>query len=151
MTAEFDDNSLNTILSKANIVSAQTLKAKYPSGKIPRNSEDNGKTFVCRRGVTARTASYTDEFIWEDVFQGVHDLDSLRERIKTETQLTRVQKSTTTHRPNDMDDFIIVDDEDKENGPRTPKKRRRLDGDATPRSGMKKGTPSKFTTPTHKR
>lgn len=148
LTSEFDDNSLNTVLSLANVVSVQTLKHKYPNGKIPRSSDDNGKTFVCRRGVTARTATYTDEFIWEDVYHGVEDIDALRDRVISETQATRGPKPPTLSQAQDLD-FVVVDDEDKENGPRTPKKRRKYDA-STPKSTNDR-TPSKFVTPTSKR
>lgn len=146
LTSEFDVNALDTVLGKARVVSVDKLKQKYPSGKIPRSSEDNGKTFVCRRGVTARTATYTDEFIWEDVFHGVDDLRSLAEHVKSETQTTRGHKPDTVLRrkePKDLD-FVVVDDGNKENGPRTPKKRRNIEA-STPKSM------SKLVTPTSKR
>lgn len=150
LTAEFDDNSLHTVLGKANVVSAEKLKAKYPSGRIPRKSPDNGTTFVCRRGVTARTATYTDEFVWEDVYHGVEDIDALATRVKTETPATRGHKPSVVlkpKQPKDLD-FVVADDEDKENEQRTPKKRRKFEP-GTPKT--KDRTPSKFTTPTSKR
>lgn len=139
------------MLGKAKVVSVERLKQKYPSGKIPRSSEDNGKTFVCRRGVTARTATYTDEFIWEDVYHGVDDLETLAERIKSETQTTRGHKTSTVVKrkePKDLD-FVVVDDENKENEPRTPKKRRNVEA-STPKS-IKDRQISKLVTPTSKR
>lgn len=129
-------------------MSVPKLKEKYPTGKIPRSSEDNGKTFICRRGVTARTATYTDEFIWEDVYRDVDDIEPLKDRVVSETQATRGHKATTIAKPKDLD-FVVVDDEDKENEPRTPKKRRKLEP-GTPKSAQDR-TPSKLRTPTSKR
>lgn len=145
MTAEFDDNSLNTILGSATVVSLPRLKQKYPNGKIPRNSPDNGKMFVCRRGVTARTATYTDEFLWEDFYHGVEDVEALQERINSETQSTRGHKPTSQAEPKDLD-FVVPDDEGDE--PQTPKKRPKP-RPGTPKSQLR--TPSKLTTPATKR
>lgn len=53
--------------------------------------------------------------------------------------------------PRDLDDFVIGDEEGEDAGPRTPRKRRRINDAATPSSARKAGTPRKFLTPTHKR
>ena len=74
------------------IVSHQTFQKKYPSGRIPRASKDYGKLFVCRRGCNTRTATYTDEFVWEDVYGGEEDIAELIERVKSQTKATRKRK-----------------------------------------------------------
>lgn len=73
-------------------MSQASFFAKYPSGKIPRSSKDFGKLFVCRRGCNTRTATYTEEFVWEDVYRGYDDLDSLVERVQSQTKATRKRK-----------------------------------------------------------
>lgn len=106
--------------------------------------------FVCRRGCNARTATYTDEFIWEDVYEGVEDIEELKERVVTETKATRKKKPE----PKSKDlDFVVADDMDDEFGLRTPSKKRKFEDATTPRSERKgQGvTPRKFTTPTHRR
>jgi len=104
--------------------------------------------FICRRGCNARTATYTDEFVWEDVYGGVQDMDELKERVVTETKATRRKKPETKSK--DLD-FIVADDVDDESGPRTPSKKRKFEQATTPRSEKKGQTPRKFTTPTHRR
>jgi origin recognition complex subunit 1 len=106
--------------------------------------------FVCRRGCNARTATYTDEFIWEDVYEGVQDMEELKEKIVTETKATRKKKPETKSR--DLD-FVVADDVDEAFGPKTPSKKRKFEDVTTPRSERKGqgATPRKFTTPTHRR
>ncbi|XP_044714790.1 origin recognition complex subunit 1 [Hirsutella rhossiliensis] len=44
------------------------------SGKVARHLPDFGRTFICRRGCNTRTATYTDEFVWEDIYRGGDDV-----------------------------------------------------------------------------
>ena len=64
----------------------------YPSGKVPRSSGHYGKVFICRRGCNTRTATYTDEFVWESIYQSVEDVAALIERIRSQTKATRKRK-----------------------------------------------------------
>jgi origin recognition complex subunit 1 len=83
---------LASINGRAKILSPSAFNAEYPSGKILRTSSDYGKVFICRRGCNTRTATYTDEFIWEDVYHGGHDLNLLIDRINSETNATRQKR-----------------------------------------------------------
>jgi origin recognition complex subunit 1 len=140
-------NPLASINGKASVLSVEAYMAKHPGGKISRNSKDYGKSFICRRGCNTRTATYTEEFIWEDVYRGTQDdLQHLIERVQNETKATRKRRS----------DKRLVDDEDEfadedgdEDGLRTPKKKRRKI--ATISTPQKPRTPSKLLTPSHKR
>jgi origin recognition complex subunit 1 len=146
ITPSWDINPLASINGKACITSAEAYLAKYPSGKIPRNSRDYGKTFICRRGCDTRSATYTAEFVWEDVFHGTEeDIYSLIKRVKSEIKPTRKRRYERS----------VIDEEDEftvENGQEltleTPKKKQKNSVISTPR---KLQTPSKLVTPTHKR
>lgn len=81
---------------------------RYPSGKVPRTSKDYGKIFVCRRGCNTRTATYTDEFEWESIYRGIEDLDSLVERVKTQTKGTRKRKREVADDAAEPGVFIIL-------------------------------------------
>ncbi|KAH0371026.1 origin of replication binding protein, partial [Aureobasidium melanogenum] len=149
ITTGLDENSLKTINGKASVLSEESFNSRYPSGKIPKGSKDHGKVFICRRGCNTRTTTYTDEFVWEDVYRGAEDLQSLCELIDSQTVRTRKRKSTVrATTPGDLDEFIVPDDEDGETA--TPRKRRKLTS-VTPTSRSKHPAPRKLTTPTHRR
>ena len=78
-----------SINGSAKVMSLATFNAQYRSGALSVKSKDRGKVFVCRRGCNTRTATYTEEFIWENVYKGVKDIDSLIERVRAQTKLTR--------------------------------------------------------------
>ncbi|KAL8736256.1 MAG: hypothetical protein Q9166_000411 [cf. Caloplaca sp. 2 TL-2023] len=147
ITPSWDMNPLQSVNGKATIVSADVFKAKYPSGKIPRSSRDYGKIFICRRGCNTRTATYTDEFIWEDRYQGAEDLLDLIDFVKSQTKATRKRKR-------DADDPAVDYDPTNDTAaaePRTPSKKRKFSSASTP-SKTPRRTPSKaYLTPTHKR
>lgn len=146
ITANFDQNPLSTLNGKAKVISEEEFERAYPTGKVPRNSKDYGKIFVCRRGVNIRTATYTEEFKWEDVFQGKDDLDSLSELVESQTVKTRKRKALKSIKEHDLDEFVVDDDDG--DGPETPRKRRKLaSGTPTP-SKVKQLTPRMFATPT---
>ncbi|KAK1239591.1 hypothetical protein MKX07_001045 [Trichoderma sp. CBMAI-0711] len=84
-----DVNPLASIDGKATIMSPEAFRRSYPSGKIPRNSPDYGKTFVCRRGCNTRSTTYTDEFVWEEVYQNGQDVLALLEMVEKGTRPTR--------------------------------------------------------------
>ncbi|KAL8781652.1 MAG: hypothetical protein Q9213_005917 [Squamulea squamosa] len=147
ITPSWDVNPLASINGKATVVSAETFKSKYPSGKVSRSSKDYGKIFICRRGCSTRTATYTDEFIWEDKYHGAEDLLDLIDYVKSQTKATRKRKR-------DADDPTVDYDPTKDrpaDEPRTPSKKRKFSTTSTP-SKTPKRTPSKqYLTPTHKR
>ena len=74
------------------VVSHDVFRKRYPSGRVPRSSKDYGKIFICRRGCNTRTATYTDEFVWEDVYKGQDDIPELIELVKSQTKATRKRK-----------------------------------------------------------
>ncbi|KAI4258246.1 MAG: hypothetical protein LQ352_001299 [Teloschistes flavicans] len=147
ITPAWDLNPLPSINGKATVVSEKSFRAKYPSGKVPRKSKDFGKIFVCRRGCATRTATYTDEFIWEEKYRGVEDLLDLVDFVKAQTRATRKRKRGVDDPALDYDptdDISAV-------GPRTPSKKRKYSSTSTPTKTPKR-TPSKLhLTPSHKR
>ncbi|KAI5369470.1 Putative BAH domain, AAA+ ATPase domain, ATPase, AAA-type, core, AAA lid domain-containing protein [Septoria linicola] len=143
ITANFDDNALATINGKAQICSEQEFSRRFPAGKIPRNSKSYGKVFVCRRGVNLRTTTYTEEFVWEDIYTGADDLDNLVELVESQTVRTRKRKASSRNKDLDEFDEPIEDDDD----PTTPRKKRKLTSTTSTPSRSKKLTPRKFTTP----
>ena len=92
ITASCDINPLASITGKATVVSLQVFSQMYPNGKIPKGNPHYGKLFVCRRGCNTRTATYTDEFVWETVYQGPSFVNSLAERIMDETKVSRTPR-----------------------------------------------------------
>lgn len=146
----FDENALDTIVGRATIISHKAFLARYPTGKVPNKAREFGKVFVCRRGCNSRTATYTEEFEWEDVYHGAQDLEILKERIEVETKATRKRKAAPVHRHLDSD-FVVKDDDHDGCAPETPRKKRKLDAARTPTSKSQAGTPRKFTTPGQRR
>lgn len=127
------------------MMSLEAFQKAYPQGKIPRSSRDHGKVFVCRRGCNTRTATYTDEFVWEDVYRGADDIGKLGELVKNGTKATRRRKVQRAESPDALYDFP-GDGGDEEWGqtgsprkPATPKKPRNYQG--TPKKS-KPVTPS---------
>ncbi|KAF2761996.1 P-loop containing nucleoside triphosphate hydrolase protein, partial [Pseudovirgaria hyperparasitica] len=148
-----DVNSLETINGHAKILSPGVFNARYPTGVIGKRSKDYGRVFVCRRGVTVRTATYTEEFIWEKVYKGAEDLEPLLDLVTSQTKPTRKRAPAKAKKESYVyDDFVADEDDDDDDEPKTPRKRQKLKGAATPTSARKARTPSKnFLTPTHKR
>ncbi|KAL8304359.1 hypothetical protein RB597_004425 [Gaeumannomyces tritici] len=150
ITPSWDTNPLAAINGKATVMSQEAFLAKYPSGKIPRNSREFGKVFVCRRGCNTRTASYTNEFVWEDIFRGTAlDVYKLIERVKTETKATRARRKPKEPSA-DVYEFSAAGDDDDDDDDvakklqRTPKKRKMASA-TTPsraRGASKPATPS---------
>jgi len=89
ITPSWDDNPLSTINGNAIVLSPKEFAKKYPKGTVPRSSKDYGKVFVCRRGCNTKTATYTDEFVWEDIYGGEGDLPNLIKLIQSQTKATR--------------------------------------------------------------
>ena len=121
---------------------------RFPSGKISRSSRDHDKVFFCRRGCNTRTATYTEDFNWDEIYRSMDDLQNLVDRVQGETKASRKRSKQDKA---DLDEFVSKDNQDDDELPKTPKKRRKLEGSGTPGSRNKDRTPTKFTTPTHKR
>ncbi|KAF2145639.1 uncharacterized protein K452DRAFT_315838 [Aplosporella prunicola CBS 121167] len=149
ITANFDDNPLTTINGTAIVMSKDSFLQKWPTGKIPRTSKDYGKVFICQRGCNTRTATYTEPFVWEDVYSEEGNIGDLLELVKNQTKETRKRQVPKGPSKADLDEFVAPDDED--DVPHTPRKRRKLNDATTPTSKRKDFTPRKFMTPTHKR
>ncbi|KAK4152257.1 hypothetical protein C8A00DRAFT_44653 [Chaetomidium leptoderma] len=145
ITSAFDVNSLTTVNGKASVLSEAEFMAKYPSGKVPPKSKEYGKVFICRRGCNTRTCTYTDEFVWEDIYHGRGDMDTLQDMIRQGTKATRRRKQTKEE-PSDRDYKQEAGDDNNREGdyapggtPRTPKKARTRDAAVTPSSKRKAG------------
>ncbi|KAF2430604.1 P-loop containing nucleoside triphosphate hydrolase protein [Tothia fuscella] len=147
ISLNYDDNPLESINGKALILSPDAYAKKFPKGTVPRNSKLFGKVFICRRGCNTRTATYTEEFVWEDIYREFDNIYDLEDLIKAGTKETR--KKQRAPKRSDLEEFVADDDE--EGGPRTPKKRRKFNDAVTPTSKRKELTPRKFLTPSHKR
>lgn len=123
-------------------MSHQAFNEKYPNGKVPRKAKEYGKVFICRRGCNTRTCTYTEEFIWEDVYQGKDDIETLRDLVVKQTKATRRRQPAKQPSP-ERDYAGGGHDEDDDDAviPRTPKKLKIRDA-VTPSSRHKK-TPGK--------
>ncbi|KAI9851653.1 MAG: Origin recognition complex, subunit 1 [Thelocarpon superellum] len=149
LTPSWDVNPLTSINGRASIVSAATYLSKYPNGRVPRGSKDYGKIFICRRGCNTRTATYTEEFNWEEIYHGTdEDIYNLIERVKTETKATRQRRSDSRAATKPENDYVADETVDV---PETPRKRRKIESTSTPRSERSVRTPQKPTTPSQKR
>lgn len=123
-------------------MSEAAFKAKYPTGKVPRKSSEYGKVFICRRGCNTRTCTYTEEFVWEDIYHGREDMDTLQEMIRKNTKATRRRRTAKDERTDQ--DYKHEPDDAREGDygpgtPRTPKKARTRDA-VTPSSKRKPGS-----------
>ncbi|KAF4451033.1 origin recognition complex subunit 1 [Fusarium austroafricanum] len=134
ISPSWDINPLASINGKAKLMSQDTFLTKYPQGRIPRNNGDYGKVFVCRRGCNTRTATYTDEFIWEEVYSGEDDLFALMDRIKAGTKATRRRRKARSASP-------VDDTYHPPQVPQTPTKTGRGSVAATPTSRRSQSTP----------
>ncbi|KAJ5832291.1 hypothetical protein N7474_000602 [Penicillium riverlandense] len=142
LTADFNVNPLTSINGKANVMSKNVFFARYPNGTPPKGKNElseYNKCIVCRRGVNQVQGRYTDEFVWEDVYQE-DKIFNLITIIKDGLKAARKRKTA--------DDADYVDVKDENMAPTTPRKKQRLAStNTTPRSQRKKA----LTTPTHKR
>ncbi|WYZ43010.1 hypothetical protein EsH8_VI_000709 [Colletotrichum jinshuiense] len=100
ISPSWDINPLAAINGKAIVLSHHEFSRRYPLGKVPRSSPDYGKIFICRRGCNTRTATYTDEIVWEDVYhaseKGVYELI---EFVKLHTKSTRRRQTARESTP----------------------------------------------------
>lgn len=87
-----DKIPIASINGHAEICSEKVFKERFPQG-IGKRSKNAGKVFVCRRGCNPRTATYTEEFIWEDIFQGRDtDVNKLLKWVQEKTTSKRAAK-----------------------------------------------------------
>lgn len=153
LTPSWDVNPLASINGKATILSAQMFQKRFPSGKVPRTSKDYGKIFICRRGCNTRTATYTNEFIWEDEYQGPQDLLALTEKVQSQTKATRKKKKDSGYNSDVSDEFEPSQHPTDAREPKTPSKKRKYNQYSTtntPTTKRIKGTPHR-TPPSGKR
>ncbi|ERF70657.1 hypothetical protein EPUS_02523 [Endocarpon pusillum Z07020] len=150
ITADFNLNPLESISGKAIVLSKEAFYKKYPGGRPPRSKAAialYGKTLLCRRGLKQRTGKYTDEFVWEEMYQDIGDLYGLVNWINEQTKGRR--KPTEKGDEAQDKEFAPNKHGEEDAEPETPKKRRKTaSAMSTPKSSTKS---SKFTTPTHKR
>ncbi|KAK3986923.1 P-loop containing nucleoside triphosphate hydrolase protein [Cladorrhinum sp. PSN332] len=153
LTTSFDVNSLTTINGKAYVFSQEAFAKKYPTGKVPRKSKEFGKVFICRRGCNTRTCTYTEEFVWEDIYHGKEDIQALQDMIRSETKATRKARAAKADSPDRDFKFEGDADQDGDYAPgllRTPKKARTKDA-VTPSSRRKPGAGKPATPSSHRR
>ncbi|RBR06518.1 uncharacterized protein FIESC28_11030 [Fusarium coffeatum] len=134
LSPSWDINPLASVNGKAKIMSHDAFLSKYPQGRVPRNHADFGKVFICRRGCNTRTATYTNEFIWEEIYNGEDDLFALMDRVKAGTKATRQRRKARS--PSPMDDAYHPPQV-----PQTPTKTGRGSTAATPTSRRSQATP----------
>lgn len=92
LTYTFNEIALPSINGHATITSLPVFERKYPNG-LAKRSKERGKVFICRRAVHNRTATYTDEFIWEDIHQGRDtDIATLCNFVEDEIAKARNQR-----------------------------------------------------------
>ncbi|KAG9248741.1 origin recognition complex subunit 1 [Calycina marina] len=159
---------LESIGGKAIILSEKAYNAIFPPGqKTNKKSKNYNKTFICRRGVEARTSRYTNPFDWEEMYKGGEaGVEQLSKFIKQEIpplskvastkakaqsnkrQLEEIHNEvvSTEEEDDELGELDVIEEDDgSEDGRKKPKKRKRAISTAsTPR---KKRTPSKVITP----
>lgn len=119
-------------------MSLEVFQQVCPQGKVPRSSKDHGKVFVCRRGCNTRTATYTEEFVWEEVYRSSDDIHNLIDLVKSGTKASRRVKSSRRESPHVLNDATGQDGDEDWEGEKTPRK---LATPKKPRSYQ--GTPKK--------
>jgi len=147
ITPSWDLNPLSSINGRASVMSQQVFQSRYPLGRVPRSSKDYGKIFICRRGCNTRTATYTDEFDWKEIYQSAEDILSLIERVQSQTKATRKRKRTTDA---GEDDVLAWEPTNELDELKTPRKKQKFSQASTPTSKSKR-IPQKLVTPSHKR
>lgn len=104
-------NPLTSINGKATVLSPAAFLSRHPSGKISRGSRDDGKVFVCCRGCNTRTATYTQEFVWEDLYQGREDdVYDLIKKVQSETKSTRKRRGDDKGQRARSTDRVVFDE-----------------------------------------
>ncbi|KAL2372221.1 origin recognition complex subunit 1 [Blastomyces gilchristii SLH14081] len=144
ITMDFNVNPLTSMNGKATVLSKAAFEKRYPNGVPPKGKAElaeYNKCIICRRGVNQLQGKYTEEFIWEEVFDGTEQgMFELIDFIKAGLKRSRKRQ--------------VIDDEYadvKEPGiaPTTPRKRHKTSSVAgTPQSRRRQKV---LTTPTHRR
>ncbi|OJD14844.1 hypothetical protein AJ78_04848 [Emergomyces pasteurianus Ep9510] len=144
ITMDFNVNPLTSIDGKATVLSKAAFEQRYPKGLPPKGKAalaEYNKCIICRRGVNQLQGKYTEEFVWEDIFDGTEQgLFELIDFIKAGLKRSRKRKAVD-------DEYADV----KKHGsaPTTPKKRQKTSSvAATPQSRQRQKV---LTTPTHRR
>ncbi|OJJ49705.1 hypothetical protein ASPZODRAFT_12826 [Penicilliopsis zonata CBS 506.65] len=139
LTLDFNINPLTSINGKATVMSKDAFYARYPNGSPPKGKNqlaEYNKCIICRRGVNQLQGRYTEEFVWEDVYDETK-IFGLIDMIKNGLKAAKKRKAEDS-------DYVYQKTDD--NVPTTPRKKQRTTN-ATPQSRRQKT----LTTPTHKR
>lgn len=94
ITLDFNSNPLTSISGKGAVMSQSAFNAKYPNGPPKNKTElaEYNKCIVCRRGVNQVQGRYTDEFIWEQVYNE-HDIQRLINWVRDGLKASRKRKA----------------------------------------------------------
>ncbi|OLN92870.1 Origin recognition complex subunit 1 [Colletotrichum chlorophyti] len=143
ISPSWDINPLAAVNGTAVVLSPSVFTQRFPSGKVPRSSPDFGKVFICRRGCNTRTATYTDEFVWEDIYrggdEGVHDMIRFVQSHTKSTRRRQAGRESTPEQPYTTADGAA--------GGITPKRRKaKAENTSKPRGGT-----ATLTTPTSRK
>lgn len=148
---------LPSINGKAKILSQKVYNERYPNG-VNKKSKEYGKVFICRRACNPRTAIYTEELDWDDLYKGRDtDIDYIIDFIPQRLKELRFEMLEEKKKPAKEEDYVYTGGSDNERDfvdgiPQTPKKRRKLATARTPSRATPKKTPSKsYLTPQNKR
>lgn len=80
---------LSSINGRAKVLSPAQYTKLYPAG-VSKKSREFGKVFVCRRGCNPRTATYTSEFNWDELYKGREtNIFRVGELVRKGTKATR--------------------------------------------------------------
>ncbi|KLJ05517.1 origin recognition complex subunit 1 [Blastomyces silverae] len=144
ITMDFNVNPLTSMSGKATVLSKAAFEERYPDGIPPKGKAElaeYNKCIICRRGVNQLQGKYTEEFIWEELFDGTEQgMFELIEFIKAGLKRSRKRKGV---------DDEYADVKEPGSAPTTPRKRHKTSSVAgTPQSRRRQKV---LTTPSHKR
>lgn len=89
LNPSYDEVPLPSINGRAIVLSPQEYRKQYPDG-VAKRSKEFGKVFVCRRACNPRTATYSDEFVWEELYRGREtDIFAIGDYVKRNTRAAR--------------------------------------------------------------
>lgn len=103
LTADFNTNPLSSINGKGVVKSKDAFYAAYPNGAPPKDKAqlaEYNKCIVCRRGVSQVQGRYTDEFVWEDVYDenNIFELiNMLKENLKAARKRKNIDSDVSEH------------------------------------------------------
>ncbi|RPA98322.1 P-loop containing nucleoside triphosphate hydrolase protein [Choiromyces venosus 120613-1] len=125
------------------------------NGRAKKKSKEYGKVFVYRRGCNPRNATYTPEFVWEEVWKGREmDITAIGEMVYHGTKVVKMrenkpaaaagQRRAKRHKAGGSGDDgewdreldgVLADDQDfsrRTKAPRTPSRKRKSSSITTP-------------------